>query len=278
MFAGYGMARCPAHADRTPSLRISDGHSATLFKCFGGCSSADVTRALRERLLLNGAPTDIDYGEAARQRDAEIAADRERRLRRAHQLWRDAVPADDTLVGQYLRSRSIRPPLPPSLRFHPECFCAEAGGAVPAMLALIKSEDGFRGVHRTYLDPAGGKAKLEVVKMMLGNAKGGAVRLSARTNTLVVAEGVETAMSLRDALLDQDVAVWAALSAPGMASLDLPDWCGEVVAAHDNDAPGRRAAEHLGERCAALGLRFRMMPPPVGHNDWNDAARAGVLS
>ena len=31
---------------------------------------------------------------------AEIAADRERRMRQARQLWREALPADDTLVGQ----------------------------------------------------------------------------------------------------------------------------------------------------------------------------------
>ena len=53
----YGMACCPAHDDRTPSLKITDGDYAPLLKCFAGCDSSDVAAALRDMGLL-GHPSD----------------------------------------------------------------------------------------------------------------------------------------------------------------------------------------------------------------------------
>src|SRR5690606_15847056 len=41
-----GMARCPAHDDRTPSLGVTLGQHAVLFHCFAGCSQTDVLAAL----------------------------------------------------------------------------------------------------------------------------------------------------------------------------------------------------------------------------------------
>ena len=41
------MCRCPAHEDRTPSLSIRVGAKALLFKCFAGCDTVDVIRAIR---------------------------------------------------------------------------------------------------------------------------------------------------------------------------------------------------------------------------------------
>jgi putative DNA primase/helicase len=35
-----GMCSCPAHADNTPSLKVSEGERGkVLFKCFAGCTS-----------------------------------------------------------------------------------------------------------------------------------------------------------------------------------------------------------------------------------------------
>lgn len=37
-----GMACCPAHDDRTPSLGVSLGRQAILFHCFAGCDQQSV--------------------------------------------------------------------------------------------------------------------------------------------------------------------------------------------------------------------------------------------
>nr|WP_224199605.1 zincin-like metallopeptidase domain-containing protein [Pacificimonas flava] len=41
-----GMACCPAHDDRTPSLGVSLGQKAILFHCFAGCDQQSVLAAL----------------------------------------------------------------------------------------------------------------------------------------------------------------------------------------------------------------------------------------
>ncbi len=38
-------ARCPAHADKGPSLRVTDNEGVILIHCFAGCSAAEVVAA-----------------------------------------------------------------------------------------------------------------------------------------------------------------------------------------------------------------------------------------
>lgn len=44
--AGRWVSRCPAHADHTPSLSISEGDQGILLKCWAGCSVADIVGTL----------------------------------------------------------------------------------------------------------------------------------------------------------------------------------------------------------------------------------------
>jgi hypothetical protein len=39
-------ARCPAHADKGPSLRITDKDGKILIHCFAGCAPADIVAAM----------------------------------------------------------------------------------------------------------------------------------------------------------------------------------------------------------------------------------------
>lgn len=49
-----GMARCPAHDDRTPSLGVTLGRRAILFHCFAGCSQDQILTALAARGVSPG--------------------------------------------------------------------------------------------------------------------------------------------------------------------------------------------------------------------------------
>ena len=40
------VARCPAHADRSPSLQVTDGDTGLLLKCWAGCTIVDICAAL----------------------------------------------------------------------------------------------------------------------------------------------------------------------------------------------------------------------------------------
>jgi hypothetical protein len=46
-----GLARCPAHNDRNPSLSIAEKGDRTVFVCRSGCSQREVIEALRPREL-----------------------------------------------------------------------------------------------------------------------------------------------------------------------------------------------------------------------------------
>jgi len=91
--------------------------------------------------------------------------------------------------------------LPAALRFHPEAWHGATARRIPALVALVNGGDGF-AVHRTYLRADGsGKAAVDPPKAMLGAVAGGAVRLTDGPGPLVVAEGIETALSLACGLL-----------------------------------------------------------------------------
>jgi len=69
-----GMACCPAHDDRTPSLGVSLGQKAILFHCFAGCDQQSVLAALAregfEAPALFSGSTTTDLPEPTRTRTA----------------------------------------------------------------------------------------------------------------------------------------------------------------------------------------------------------------
>ena len=265
----YGLAFCPAHDNRrTPALTLADAPDGRLLaNCKAGCGFADVLNALRGRGLIVGAHTPVDPAVQA-QRQAAAHAEAEKRARQAEALWRESRPIAGTLAETYLQRRGITCALPDTLRFHPECWHGPSAKRLPAMVALVEGADTL-AVHRTFLRPDGsGKADVPDAKLMLGRCTGGAVRL-ADGQALVVAEGIETALSLASGLLRRPAAIWAALSAPGMAAMRVPGTPGRLTVATDGDDAGRAAGRSLAKRATALGWTVSLLPAPEGR-DWND--------
>jgi hypothetical protein len=125
-------------------------------------------------------------------------------------------------------------------------------------------------VHRTYLRNDGsGKANVEPPKAMLGRVGGGAVRLTQGERRLVVAEGIETALSLASGLFRKPATIWAALSTSGIRGLHLPPAPGRLAIAPDGDDAGRQAAHALADRAHGLGWQVSLLTAPDGR-DWND--------
>lgn len=267
-----GTACCPAHDDRNPSLSLADGaEGRLLLTCHAGCSFSDIIAALRGLGLLDGrqsfrSPRPICE---AKRKAAERAHD-VKRSSLASRLWEEARPIRGTPGERYLRGRGITCALPPSLRYRENCW-HQSARRLPALVALITTSQGNTcAVHRTYLREDGqGKADVSPCKAMLGPAGGGAVRLSSDPGPLVVAEGLETALSLRCGILPGPARVWAALSAPGMAALRLPARPGKLIVARDGDDAGRAAADTLTTRAYSLGWQVSVLAPPDGF-DWND--------
>lgn len=268
----YGTAPCPVcqtegHKAQN-ALTLRDGAAGhLLLHCKkSACAFRDIIAAAGLAAGSYRAPDPA----ADTRREAEQRAEAAKRARQAEICWREAQPISGTLGETYLRRRGITCNLPDTLRFHPECWHGPTAQRLPAVVALVESADDF-AVHRTYVRACGsGKAELGgAEKLMLGATAAGAVRLYEAPVTLVVAEGIETALSLRCGLLRAPATVWAALSTSGMRALRLPPKPGHLTIASDGDTPGRAAAQALAARAHALGWKVSLLPAPDGR-DWNN--------
>ena len=272
---GHGSAFCPAHANhRTPALSLADGETGkVLLFCFAGCSFSQIAAALRVRGLAAGGA--VDTRDVTRLlASAEVAPARKDSLKNAMRLWWMGRPVEGTLVEAYLDRRGLGLPfVTDALRFDPKCWHSAEIGYLPAMLARVERAGEIVGVQRTYLRPPGDKASVDTPRKTLGRTRGGAVKLSDSCGSLIVAEGVETALAF-----DTEYSrVWATLGAAGMAGLELPvvdvETFNSLMIAADGDDAGRRAADALAARAKATGWDVLIVTAPTGL-DWADVALA----
>jgi len=73
-------ARCPAHADKSPSLTIAEGEKGLLVKCWAGCSLGEITGALGLQisdLFFDALSTDPHQRREAMRQRAQVKAARE---------------------------------------------------------------------------------------------------------------------------------------------------------------------------------------------------------
>jgi hypothetical protein len=266
----YGLAFCPAHHNTlTPALSVSDGLGGKLLvTCHAGCSFLEIMEKFRSKGLVAGAGDYVNPTEADRVCYRQSVMDAARkRSRQARRIWDEATAIFGTPADIYLRKRNITCSLSGSttLRYHPACWHGPSAQALPAMVALVEGSWGI-AVHRTFLLPDGqGKADVTPNKMMLGATAGGAVRLIRGTGPLVVAEGIETALSLSCGTRS----VWAALSSSGLGGVILPARPGALIVATDGDTVGQKAGRKLAARAKALGWEVITLNAPIGL-DWND--------
>jgi phage/plasmid primase-like uncharacterized protein len=248
-------------------LTVADGRNGRLMlDCKkSACGFLDILAAAG---LRSGDYTPPDAATLA-QREREAKAEAEKRGAQAKRLWLEAQPIAGTVAEAYLRRRGITCELPRTLRFHAEAWHGPTARRWPALVAAVQGA-GLPAVHRTYLRPDGtGKADIHPAKAMLGATAGGAVRLSDGPSRLVVAEGIESGLSLLCGLLDGPATVWAALSTSGLRGLRLPAQAGRLTIGTDGDKPGRDAAHALADRAHGLGWQVSILDPGTGR-DFND--------
>ncbi len=263
--AGGYLCRCPVpghgngKGDRSPSLFIKDGDRALLVHCFAGCDPRDVLDELRHRGLVEERSTPRSPA-PTRPLPAEHKPDPA-----ALEIWVATKPAAGSVVEDYLRSRGITIPVPPSLRcgsrIHLDRF------PMPTMVAAVQRPDGkIIAVQTLLLTITGRKAMASTPRITTGALGNGAVRLAKAGDVLGIAEGIETALS---AMQLTGVPMWASLGASRMHRVTIPDSVRELHLFSDNDTPGRDAVERTAHenRHRRVVLRY----PPEDCTDWNDA-------
>ena len=195
----------------------------------------------------------------------------------AVRLFAASVPVAGTLADTYLRSRGLtHGGTMSALRFHPKCWHRDEGQTRsiprPALIAAVTDGAGaLQGVHRTWLSSNGqDKAAVDTPRRAMGHLLGNAVRIAPADQTLVLGEGIETMLSVREAA--PSLPVWAALSSSHLGAVLLPAGLQRLYIAIDRDPAGQRAAERLTARATEVGIAVRVLEPRLG--DFNDDLRA----
>lgn len=250
---------CPFHDDRSPSFAVKDGD----WICFAGCGRGDAIDFIRRLRNLDFA-TAVEVL-AGRGLEPSPRAARASVLSSSsstidgrlsppastplfiQRLWDSA--GEDRRAADYLWSRGISlRALPSALRGHGSVFCSETADRRPAMLAAIRS--GPQGTltaiqvtylrHISYAGDAKGFRETELVipKRTHGHMLDGAVRLFEPTDTLGLAEGVETAMALRRVELFPTTPVWATAGVSRLPHIWIPSTVKQIILFADRPKDG----------------------------------------
>jgi hypothetical protein len=257
----YGLARCPCHDDRKPSLKIKDDArkiDGIDLVCFAGCDWKDVKSELQRQGL-------IDLGRKASKNEAKSLTPTVNEVRKnpaqnaekfrsrsaenhdaargehvAHGLWQQSIPLPDTLGWKYFTERrglhiGVLGPLDHALRFHP-------GKRAVIGLMTDPVTNKPTGVHRTFLNADATKRE----RKMLGHR--GVIRLSADENVttgLGICEGVEDGLAI---LISGWAPIWAATCAEEIKKFPVLPGFEALTIFADCDVVGTAAAQSCAKR------------------------------
>ena len=240
---GRWLVNCPCHEDDSPSLEVVDKNGATLWICRTGCDQADVTAELQKRGLIGKA-----NGAAGAPRTSTKACDDD---------WRPIMPVPEG---------------------SPEPALSHPSHGKPTATWTYRDARGRTLFHVVRFDPPG--ERKQILPRVWGTLNGrtgwnwrhpatprplyGLDRLAACPDApVVVVEGEKAADAAAKFLPDHVVITWAA----GSNATDAADWSPlkgrRVWIWPDNDEPGRKAAEAIGDALLELAESVLMVDVPA---------------
>lgn len=193
----------------------------------------------------------------------------------ARRLWAATKPIFGSIAQAHLASRGIVDLSDCEwLRFHPRCWYRaskddEAGvrSAWPAMIAAVTDLDGvITGVQRSWLDTkTSGKAPIAYPRRAMGHLLGRGVRFGRAGAVMIVGEGIETILSIRQVC--PAMPAIAGLSAAHLAATLFPKGLQRLYVARDDDPAGTGALATLNER--AISASIEVVPLEPRRDDFN---------
>ena len=253
------LCRCPFHDDRNPSFSVNLEEG--VYYCFGCREKGDI-------IHLYAKMNDLDDKEALMELKRRFLPEstpnktKEQKsddlLQKAKYMWNNSQENSD-LVKNYLKARGIgATPSMSHLRLYKNNI----------MLAKVENPDNrLKSLHMTILEEKDDKIKYKEKKMLQGlPIKGYAVHFGEPVDSLAIAEGIETALSIKEAL--PSLAVWSCLSAINTPSVKLPEanTIKNVYIFYDKDKNkvGLKAAEELARKLAKDGnINVYLVEPPI---------------
>jgi len=277
------LAPGPRHSrnDRSLSIKLIPGDKFIVYSFAG-----DDPIACRDyvRAALGLGPFRLhgtSYQKSPKRPQMQLGNDDGIRQRHALALWHEARNPHDTIVATYLRGRGLELPDDAGkvIRFHPRCPF-NPGHFEPCMLALVRAiiSDAPQAIQRTALNPDGTAQKSadgKTARLTYGPLRGGAIKLTADENLtlcLGVAEGVETALSMRLCEDFGPTPVWSLVSAGGFTWLPPLSGIETLWIGADNDPTGQQRAAELAKRWAEAGHEVLTITPRAAGADINDLA------
>lgn len=213
----------------------------------------------------------------ARFAGTKKSQDENRKKQSAREIWEQSEPIGGTQGEEYLHGRNIIDHYD-VLRFNARCP-DDRGGEAPALVAQVidlVSGEPTGGIHRTFLGQRDGKitkAQMDKPKRALGPIGAGGVLFGDMSgDTLVVAEGIETALSCKAAVAYPCVAVLGTRA----GSLHLPSRIRRVILA--GEIGSEKVFEDAASKLAARGFDVAIAVPPApllngAGKDMNDLAQ-----
>ncbi|AQT47978.1 DUF7146 domain-containing protein [Bartonella choladocola] len=189
----------------------------------------------------------------------------------AKRLYAATTSIRGSIAEKYLSNRKIKKLYDGQpLRFMSNCFYRTETGeqiSMPALVAGITDLTGMiTGIQRTYLTPDGHKDQtLSSNVKSLGRISGQAVRFGRAKNILLVGEGIETVLSLKQVMHQLPMA--ACLSANHLSLFRIPRLVKHLIIAQDNDEAGFKAAKKLQAKAESFGISVTIITPQ--NDDFN---------
>ena len=266
---------CKPHS-QSQTLSISIGDKGFyLYKCHAGCDWQDIKR------VIGG----CDFKPAPHWVSPNPRIDSDRLS--SYQKWNQQIITQSVPVSlgdpahTYLKKRGLECELTEDVRYHPSLPLYDGGetkGWLPTMVLVLRDTDGaIVGLQYVYLLP--NSKPIRKIKQVIypGATRGAVVRLQEASDSVVLAEGSETALSLGLIIRQPS---WSCVSAGGLETVKLPKEIKTVYIGVDHDKDGIKAATALGARLIAEDreaiLCFAAETPEqlaIKGYDWNDHLR-----
>lgn len=283
---------CPFHDERSPSFEVNDNKGT--YHCWGCGAAGDAVRFLttkdgmtfREAVeTLLGSSFPVIGEEERAKRKAQAEREMTARIELALSILSASTPALGTPAQVYARSRGITMDLPETVRFvmtprwrdpetgevgrdYPAMACAlqDVTGAIVGVQCVFLADGGRRKYSRVKADGTKAKAKLSY-----GAVIGSAFRIGPPSNHIVICEGPEDGLTLRQELPDKTI--WVACGTEMMPRVGIPPEVERITLAGDNGDAGRRAVDLATAAFMKDGIAVNAIYPDAEFKDWNDQLR-----
>lgn len=243
-------------------------------------------RGITSEKILNNMPDTIKNNQIHNQSN-------DKKIAYAREVYRKTISIYGTPAEKYLQNRGLEGQLPNDFRYTPNAIHPDTKKPTHTLIAPIKNnKNEITGVVRIFLNKDGTKLNKTLIgqdnqpfkavqKANLGVMKNAAVTIQSNpiSNTLLVAEGVETALSIAKAKPNENVL--ASLSVSQLKQIPVSSKIKNIVICADNDGSNpnsRKALISAVDHHLKSGKKvFISMPHGHEKSDFNDLLKQGGI-